>query len=304
MRRRAVRLPEEPQEPVLLYHYTSLDVLERVTADKEIWSSSIHYLNDGREFALALELADQALERALALERPCNDYLEKAREQLVQNAWRDVFVTSFSESGDLLSQWRAYCPAGRGVSIGFRKDVLQTVARARGFRLVRCKYDLLSQKEAVRKIVRDLVAELDELCAVPEPRPLGPEATMDTEPEADMERPYNAEDLVRVFVAEFARVAPQMKDGAFKEEREWRLIGVPSEFNRLNVHYRPGASYLVPYVRFPLPQSETGLLEFADMILGPTPHPDLSRRAIVNLLGTRDVQIDQVRGTSVPYRSW
>ena len=289
-------------ESISLYHYTSVDVLEKITERKEIWASSVHYLNDGREFAHALELFGSALERALQTNPPCTEYLNKVREQLRQNAWRDVFVVSFSEHGDLLSQWRAYCPAGRGVSIGLRQKDLHVAAAARGFRLVRCKYALISQRDAASRIVRTWTNELDSICS---PSIVSSHAVgADTDPEFDIDREYTGDDLVRMFAIEFANVGPQMKDPAFAEEREWRLVGLPSEFNKLEVRYRPGASYLVPYIRFPLPVTEDGRLKLSDLVLGPTPHADLSRRAIINLLASRAVEVGRVRGTTVPFRTW
>ena len=50
------------------------------------------------------------------------------------------FVASFSENGDQLSQWRAYCPKGNGFSIGFRYSDLSYLLKTTGFRLVKCIY--------------------------------------------------------------------------------------------------------------------------------------------------------------------
>jgi hypothetical protein len=40
---------------------------------------------------------------------------------------QSVFVTSFSEEGNLLSQWRAYSGASGGYSIGFSRSYLRSV---------------------------------------------------------------------------------------------------------------------------------------------------------------------------------
>src|SRR6185295_9710766 len=47
-----------------------------------------------------------------------------------------AYVTSFSERGNLLSQWRAYAPRN-GFSVGFDASAL---ARVEGCTLVRCLY--------------------------------------------------------------------------------------------------------------------------------------------------------------------
>jgi hypothetical protein len=40
----------------------------------------------------------------------------------VAETQKGCFVSSFSERGDQLSQWRAYCPGGKGYSLGFRQN--------------------------------------------------------------------------------------------------------------------------------------------------------------------------------------
>ena len=47
-------------------------------------------------------------------------------EKVENSRHRGEFVASFSESGDDLSQWRAYCSAGPGFSIGFHAAALRT----------------------------------------------------------------------------------------------------------------------------------------------------------------------------------
>lgn len=47
---------EPAQAPSTLYHYTSQAGLLGITASRSVWASKIHYLNDGKEFALSVEL--------------------------------------------------------------------------------------------------------------------------------------------------------------------------------------------------------------------------------------------------------
>ena len=48
--------------PEILYHYTSQTGLIGMLNTETIWASKIRYLNDSKEFALALELASDELD--------------------------------------------------------------------------------------------------------------------------------------------------------------------------------------------------------------------------------------------------
>jgi hypothetical protein len=71
------------------------------------------------------------------------------------------------------------------------------------------------------------------------------------------------------------RLAMTLKDSAFAEEREWRLISTPKMVKELD--FRPGESMLVPFFRFALNEQKDAYLE--SVRVGPTPHPNwLSRQ--------------------------
>lgn len=84
-------------------HYTSLPVLFSILDGDECWLSNVRFSNDSSE---ELILGDQ-------------------REL------RDDYIICFCENGDLLSQWRGYCPSG-GASILFymRKEMYFSVLRS------------------------------------------------------------------------------------------------------------------------------------------------------------------------------
>ena len=45
-------------------------------------------------------------------------------------------------------------------------------------------------------------------------------------------------------------LAPLIKDAAFKDEAEWRLISPPFDPLRHRFHHRPGKTFIVPYMKF------------------------------------------------------
>ena len=99
----------------ILYHYTSQSGLMGIARSKSIWASHLYYLNDTTEFVHAFDLMYQKVEalhdgvRGNAL-NPKNYLYEKVKDDLrsykLLPSQIGLFVCSFSEDGDLLSQWR------------------------------------------------------------------------------------------------------------------------------------------------------------------------------------------------------
>ena len=56
-------------------------------------------------------------------------------------AYQALFAVSFSERGNDLGQWRAYCPNGGGSSIGFRRTALGALCVEQHIQFDRCDYD-------------------------------------------------------------------------------------------------------------------------------------------------------------------
>src|ERR1035441_9693602 len=52
------------------------------------------------------------------------------------------------------------------------------------------------------------------------------------------------------------RYAPILKDKAFSEEREWRIISRPLMCTGERFDFREGSSMLVPFYRFPLDRDQ------------------------------------------------
>lgn len=121
-------------DPDVVYHYTDQKGLLGIIRGKSIWATDIRYLNDAAEFdhaiGLALKLMPPAKELYQNEDRPL---LEKLQDDLASMpkltfAFYGIFVCSFSAERDQLSQWRAYCPAGTGFSIGFDFAKLREIA--------------------------------------------------------------------------------------------------------------------------------------------------------------------------------
>jgi hypothetical protein len=263
-----------------IFHYTSQEGLLGIVNDKAIWLSSIRHLSDATEFGYALDLVRRKLIHKLGLERgPLRSYYGSVLERLDGIEYMTLLVGSFSESADLLSQWRAYTPSGIGFSIGFEYDHLKSMAEKQGFNILKCIYD---QSEHER-ILEDLVN-------------LG--STLIEGENCDKA-------VVGLFVGLF-KYAPALKDPSFFEEQEWRVVSdivVPSD---MPLQFRAGKSMLVPYQEFKL-AADDQKMPISRIIVGPTPHMNLSISSLgYRLASSSNVDPDTytISPSRVPYRSW
>lgn len=103
----------------LIYHYCSPYTFQQIIERKKLWLSSTSNMNDFSEEKWFLDIIYNVLERyENELERPWCDVVRKGLE----DNFRPSYITCFSKSKDLLSQWRAYAENGLGVAIGFESD--------------------------------------------------------------------------------------------------------------------------------------------------------------------------------------
>jgi hypothetical protein len=113
---------EDQAEPELLYHYTNQMGLLGILKDKCIWATHLRYLNDTSEGKIVSRIVLDELNSRVNSDSmmqffgmqpikhtgkiECDD--EEIHSQgIAISSWitsQDVFVTSFSENGNLLSQ--------------------------------------------------------------------------------------------------------------------------------------------------------------------------------------------------------
>src|SRR5271157_3885449 len=102
----------------------------------------------------------------------------------------------------------------------------------------------------------------------------------------------------RVFYEELVKISSYIKDKSFRCEKECRIIyhREPKE-----VKYREGKSMIVPYIEFPF--IDGGLFPIGEIIVGPTPHPELSKLSIEYILNTKKYEDVEVVISEIPYRT-
>lgn len=270
---------------LILHHYTSGHGLLGIMGSNSIWATKIQYMNDSKEFAHAIDLASTSIRRRKSTQSDVrfSDFCDALINHLERISGMAFYVACFSEVEDSLSQWRGYCPSGFGYSIGFDGDNLRAIAATQGFLLRQCIYTRRDQDLAVNQWVDSTLTGLTSLCPSTE------------EPRAFCEK------RVGDFLSEFIKFAPYMKNDAFADEREWRLVAlIPSTDSRIQL--RPGKSMLVPYAPIDLRLSLGSPLLW-NIRIGPTPHVELSMDSLSHLFQKVRLANGIARST-VPYRDW
>ena len=250
------RVPESP-----LYHYTDAAGLIGILKNKSVWASSIQHLNDTLEYKHAVGMMTEELERRfdgiaeVAAKQPFGslsdpppysiESLRMLRENLRSLNNTPLYIASFSEKKDVLSQWRGYCMGRNGYSMGFMPQTL-TALKDIGYQLVKCVYTQEEKKSLCNALI-DSYLELDA-------KFLGKRTLWR----------YGSKSKWR---SKFSLLAAAIRHEGFQEESEWRLVGKERDENAL--HFRTGRSGVVPYLEVPLaPEGEN--IPVAELVIGPT----------------------------------
>lgn len=80
-----------------------------------------------------------------------------------ETAQGEVYVSSFTEMPDQLSQWRAYCPPSGGYAIGFKSKFIVAAESAAEQFLAHSIYDTYGQSELIKKLI-DVVLQFADGC--------------------------------------------------------------------------------------------------------------------------------------------
>jgi hypothetical protein len=226
----------EPPSDKLFYHYTNLEGLCGILNSKKIWATNAYFLNDYSELKYGIGITLEVLEKIVfekVKERELQLFYTKFAEKLPYYlSVSNVYVMSFCEKKDLLSQWKGYTNQNGGVSIGFNISKLEPELNANvGYLFGKVIYDkdiqidilyniLLSIKETVIHIIKN---------------------------QNDIVKYFNC---IAIFLtSSILTVINLFKSQHYKEEREWRLI---IDYDLLKskpkVKYRSKIFYIAPYI--------------------------------------------------------
>lgn len=321
-----------------LYHYTNLGGLTGILRSKTLWATDIRYLNDANELSYGVAEMAQVLER-LGNEMPeltgedrekYGSSSEQAKEfdhndpqfpgsakkavyaaasslaALVnpdvpqmpsQWKWSNGYVTCLTTEGDSLGQWRGYAGGGGGFALGFRAESLAELSIS------------------VWDYEKGEIGTESEDGWVP--YPVSPPQPVVYGPGGRSELLALGEQMLRGFFEKAGAVVPYtsfsidtftigfrlcstMKDDAFEEEREWRLVAAQPHSAKLS--FRSGGfgnGGIVPYTKIAYPKEA-----LTRIVIGPGNASDLRERAVRQMLEINGFGFDDVEvvHSQVPFR--
>jgi Protein of unknown function (DUF2971) len=240
-----------------------------------VWASSIRFLNDSSEYTYAQSRFVDRL-REIQEVSPMPEEVEATIRQ-ISGLKPQLFVFCLSREGDLLSQWRAYGQPGNGYSIGFdAPDVDGIIRQRKGMQLAAVSYDPQQQRDLLERV--------------------GNEAFRRSGSRSDDPRAFR-----KALSNIFSDVAPIIKDSAFSEEAEWRLVLRLDGAGSSQIKVRSGHSTLVLYVAIKLGTKDRPL-PIREIVVGPNPHRDLNEEAVKALCRQCNIEA-VVKNSAIPYRS-
>ena len=281
---------EQPTE--VLYHYTSLGALTKIVESGCLYASDINFFSDAAEMKHAAEILRIYISQRIEAESSNAKLLTQFREWVSERiaGGHMQFVISFTANGNLLSQWRSYCPHGRGVSIGIRPEVLCRAAGTQGFRVGKCIYDNNTQRDIAEAIITEVVNLAESRGENSDPSKRHPSQSF--------------HDVFEELEADLLRIAALLKHGKFNEEQEWRAVSlIITNYVKTPIKYREGRTMLIPYIEFSLRTDGTAQIPLEHVYLGPTPSINNSMTSLSRYLSRYGTSpAGGVTYCQIPYR--
>lgn len=263
-----------------LWHYTDSIGLLGILQSKLFMASSAIYLNDAAELSYGKKCLAKMLYAIggwLGNSHPdepgssivdCAEALSGEKRGWVHPPdMPETYIVSFSEDGDVLSQWRGYTE-GSGFSLGFNREELELHFRTSNSQteLGKVVYGEKSSQNLFKPIITEQFLRSSGLSKF--------DVTLSGIHYWDQF--YDAPRLPQLEVENLLREVGWCKDPAFEEEKEWRL----KSNGTYGVKVRTRRGELLPYAELSFPTSA-----LREVRLGPGGDRELRAKAIKYALG-------------------
>jgi hypothetical protein len=244
-----------------LYHYTNSDGLLGIMKNQKLWATDSTYLNDSQEIKHGLELVEKII-CDVKNNTTCpfsNKILNGIKERIYKYS-DEIYVACFSESGDLLSQWKGYGSHGDGFSI--KLDPRELLRQKRRFPFVNI---------AIKKVIYEIETQNKIIASQID-------FTLKKANTLFCEYPNHEEDIVSDSAGSAAyyvrNMAIRFKDNVFSEEKEWRAIYSNNSYSEEGlqpINFRVSNSEIIPYMDLdicPSAQKKEWNLPILEIIVG------------------------------------
>lgn len=214
-------LTEDP--PECLYHYTSPEAAISILKSGKIRLGHIGGLNDSTELDHGLLVLRNTLGDAGVF----NELLPSVFEYLEGlRSISNIYVGSFTENRNQLSQWRAYANKPGGVSIGIRSEFIKQAIHLGAAFFGKCAYGGKSEGKLIDVFLAFVMSA-------------------ESYSKDRTEAYEGVANLMMLF-------APLLKNPAFVEESEWRIVQhePSSSIKGPQTYYTSGLRGIVKYKEF------------------------------------------------------
>ena len=219
-----------------IYHYCSINAFYLIMQNKCIRLSDLNKTNDYMEKRWSKKYIQEVLKEELNnyninlnlkdyyINNEANkSYLEYYNEEMNKVLFdnRPILSTCFSEEKDKLSQWRAYGQDGEGLSIGFDFKVIKQV-KNKNILVEKVIYREDKQKKRLGEIVRSSIKSMEKKYY-----------KIKKKHSIDFDRFFkeNFNIFCKILIAKLENISCVIKNPAFSEEKEVRIIYDPEMFN-------------------------------------------------------------------------
>ncbi|KHS81108.1 MULTISPECIES: hypothetical protein [Pectobacterium] len=276
----------------MIYHYTDLIAAKSIAENGTVWFTECRYLNDKQEFITGLEFLRKAVELHEEYPPECPiDFIENFNK--TKNyirladfksplAVENLFVASFSDTPDSLSQWRSY-----GMfMLAFEQDFISSNLSEDDFYRLKCHYTRNTNEalQCAMSIVKENI--------IPE-----------------LLKKWKGENmnLMSLWLMELIEIyALSFKNVAFDSESETRLV-IACKNSDPAIKFRVKGDLLIPYIALDINSSS-----LMSITVGPIANQDLSVASLklfadITTRKVRKCQNEQnyclyINSSEVPYR--
>lgn len=266
----------------IIYHYCNVEAFRAIIQNKILWLSSVYNLNDYKEIHWIKEKVLKKIQENTT-KNSFNKY--SAFEKLYNQKLPTVYIASFSQGEDLLSQWRAYANDGHGVAIGFNSDYFKENKLINTSVVL---YDEEEQENLIDKI-------------------LEPIKLLDDEVDINDKKFIN---ICESVINDIDNLSAKSKNELFKEEQEVRLIHSPliidNEKNRQfifknnisEMKFRAVCGNLIPYFELKFNKIIANTPAIIEIVKGPkNMFIDQEIKIFLSTNGFYDVKIKQSKSS-------
>lgn len=192
------------------YYYCSLNTFLNILKNKEIYLSDPLKMNDNLEIKWYLDRLNEEKDtdeefgstlQRMRMRSGVDFTYEELIKHLENKGQKSIYISCFSKTSDLLSQWRAYADDGKGVAIGFDLDMLASADNIFVREIIYADDVVQEESESTLEIVADSMPTV-----------------------LNKHKAFDKEERIDIFLHELITELAKFKNPAFKEEEEVRLI--------------------------------------------------------------------------------